>query len=600
MYECRVDGIRPLCKVQTKTRYYSSGVNICSFQFLEKAGELMSNTSLWTSLRNPVFRRLWIASMVSGICVSAHDTAATWVMNTLTPSMFLISVMSTVAALPFFLFTLPAGALADTVDRKKLLCTMNLWLAGSAGFLGFLGCIGSLNPYVILISVFMMGTGFAFNAPAWSSVIPEVVSKEELASAVTLGGLQLNVCGIIGPAAGALVLSHFGAPLVFALNSVCFLLVIAAIAGWQREQKQSKLPLEKFFESFAGAVRYVRYAPGIQVVLARNVLFALFISVIPALLPVVALKEVHISSSDLGLLFTSMGAGSVLGAIVLIPRARARFSPNTLTILASGLLAVVFLLMSVVRDVGFYLGVSALAGVAWTMAASELWVAGQRAMPPWARGRMNATHIMLSQGGMALGGLVWGGAAASLGVRFTLMAAAVLLLSSLALAFPLSIDFTGSLNFDPALPRREYLTMLNIPEPDDGPVTITYNFHIDAVNRERFMELMREVRLMHLRNGAFTWRLDEDLAECHVFRVEMLVASWSEHRLQHERITSEEQRNLERARSLDVRPDGPVVKHFISVNKELLGGKRQSPCPPPPAGHGHPVQFENAREESVV
>ena len=205
--------------------------------------------------------------------------------------MFLISVMSTVAALPFFLFTLPAGALADMVDRKKLLCTMNLWLAGSAGFLGFLGCIGSLNPYVILISVFMMGTGFAFNAPAWSSVIPEVVSKEELASAVTLGGLQLNVCGIIGPAAGALVLSHFGAPLVFALNSVCFLLVIAAIAGWQREQKQSKLPLEKFFESFAGAVRYVRYAPGIQVVLARNVLFALFISVIPALLPVVASQE---------------------------------------------------------------------------------------------------------------------------------------------------------------------------------------------------------------------------------------------------------------------------------------------------------------------
>ena len=560
----------------------------------------MSNTSLWTSLRNPVFRRLWIASLVSGVCVSAHDTAATWVMNTLTPSMFLISVMSTVAALPFFFFTLPAGALADTVDRKKLLCVMNLWLAGSAACLAFLGFFGLLNPYVILISVFMMGVGFAFNAPAWSSVVPEVVSKEELPSAVTLGGLQLNVCGIVGPAVGALVLSHFGATLVFAINSICFLMVIGTIVRWKRTQRQSRMPLEKFFESFAGAVRYVRYAPGIQVVLARNVLFALFISVIPALLPVVALKEVRISSSDLGLLFTSMGVGSVLGAIVLIPRARARFSPNTLTILASVLLSIVFLLMSVVRDVRFYLGVSALAGVAWTMAASELWVAGQRAMPPWARGRMNATHMMLSQGGMALGGLVWGGAAASLGVRFTLMAAAVLLLSSLALAFPLSIDFTGSLNFDPALPRREYHTMLNTPQPDDGPVTITFNFHVDAVNRARFMDLMREVRLMHLRNGAFTWRLDEDLAECHVFRVEMLVASWSEHLLQHERITREEQRYLERAWSLDVRPDGPVVKHFISVNKELLGGKRQSPCPPPPAGHGHPVQFENAREESVV
>src|ERR1700737_3843920 len=236
---------------------------------------------------------------------------------------------------------------------------MNVWLAGSAACLAILGFFGLLNPYVILVSVFMMGIGFAFNAPAWSSVVPEVVSKEELASAVTLGGLQLNVCGIIGPAVAAIVLSRFGAPGAFAANSVCFLSIMAAVVRWKRV-RQARLPLENFFESLTGAIRYVRYAPGIQVVLARNVLFALFISVIPALLPVVALKEVHINSADLGLLFTSMGIGSVLGAIVLIPMARARFSPNMLTILASVLLAIVFLLMSVVRVVRFYLGGSVL------------------------------------------------------------------------------------------------------------------------------------------------------------------------------------------------------------------------------------------------
>ncbi|MBV8353311.1 MAG: MFS transporter, partial [Verrucomicrobia bacterium] len=416
----------------------------------------MSNTSLWFALRNPVFRRLWIASVLSGVCVSAHDTAATWMMNTLTSSMFLISLMSTVASLPFFLFTLPAGALADMVDRKKLLCAMNLWLAICAGALALLGMMGLLNPWLILTCVFLISVGFAFNAPAWSSLVPEVVTKDELASAVTLGGLQLNLCGIIGPAAAALALVHFGANLVFAMNAACFLLVITAVARWKRLEKQAKAPLENFFESFVSAIRYVRYAPGIQVVLARNVLFALFISVIPALLPVIALKKLVINSADLGLLFTSMGVGSVLCAIVLIPRARARFSPNTLTILASVLLAVVFVLMAGVRQIPLFMGVAALAGVAWTMAASELWVAGQRAMPPWARGRMNATHIMLSQGGMALGGLVWGGSAASLGVTFTLMAAAVLLMSSLALAFPLSIDFTGKLNFDPGTPTSQY------------------------------------------------------------------------------------------------------------------------------------------------
>jgi MFS family permease len=560
----------------------------------------MSNTSLWFALRNPVFRRLWIASVLSGVCVSAHDTAATWIMNTLTTSMFLISLMSTVASLPFFLFTLPAGALADMVDRKKLLCAMNLWLAICAGALALLGMMGLLNPWLILTCVFLISVGFAFNAPAWSALVPEVVTKDELASAVTLGGLQLNLCGIIGPAAAALALVHFGANLVFAMNAACFLLVITAVARWKRLEKQAKAPLENFFESFVSAIRYVRYAPGIQVVLARNVLFALFISVIPALLPVIALKKLVINSADLGLLFTSMGIGSVLCAIVLIPRARARFSPNTLTILASVLLAVVFVLMAGVRQIPLFMGVAALAGVAWTMAASELWVAGQRAMPPWARGRMNATHIMLSQGGMALGGLVWGGSAASLGVTFTLMAAAVLLMSSLALAFPLSIDFTGKLNFDPGTPTSQYHSMLHVPHPDDGPVAIAMDFQIEAVNRVRFLELMREVRLMHLRNGAFSWRLDEDLAECHNFRLEMLVASWSEHLLQHERITKEEQRNLEKAWSLDIRPDGPGVKHFISVNRELLGGKRVSPCAVPPGGYQASAELEGVSTKRAV
>src|SRR5882757_460182 len=126
----------------------------------------MTNTSLWTALNNPVFRRLWIASLISGACVSAHDTAATWMMNTLTSSKFLISVMATVASLPLFFFTLPAGSLADLVDRKKLLCTMNLWLACAAGMLAVLGAFGLLNPYVILASVFLIGVGFAFSAPA--------------------------------------------------------------------------------------------------------------------------------------------------------------------------------------------------------------------------------------------------------------------------------------------------------------------------------------------------------------------------------------------------------------------------------------------------
>ena len=153
----------------------------------------MNESSTWTALRNPVFRKLWIATVISGTCVAAHDSAATWMINVSTGSPFFISLMSTVASLPFFLFTLPAGALADKVDRQNLICLINVGLAVTAVGLAALGWLHLLNPYLILASVFCIGIGFAFNAPAWTSIVPQVVSDAELPSAATLSGLQFNV-----------------------------------------------------------------------------------------------------------------------------------------------------------------------------------------------------------------------------------------------------------------------------------------------------------------------------------------------------------------------------------------------------------------------
>jgi MFS family permease len=260
-----------------------------------------------------------------------------------------------------------------------------------------------------------------------------------------LSGLQFNISGIIGPALGGLLVPLAGANFVFAINGACFLLVVVATRQWKQPALPAKLPSESFFESFGTIIRYARNAPGFQVVLARNFLFALFISVIPALMPVVGLKVLHLSSSNLGLLFTSMGAGSVVGAVFIIPWLRARFSPDSVTLLANLLLVLVYVLMALVRQTEVFFVVAALAGVGWTMSASELWLAAQRAMPGWARGRMNATVIMISQGAMALGGAIWGSAGAIAGASYTLLGAAVLFLTSLLLARRLSINFAGNL-----------------------------------------------------------------------------------------------------------------------------------------------------------
>jgi MFS family permease len=532
-------------------------------------GNSFKNTSTFTALRNPVYRKLWLASLLSGICVAAHDCAATWVMYKLSPSPLFLSLMSTVASLPFFLFTLPAGALADIVDRRKLVWVMNLWLAMAVGLLALLASLRLLNPYIVLACVFLIGIGFAFNAPAWIAIVPEVVSDEELPSAATLSGLQLNISGIIGPALGGLLLPLIGAHWLFAINAICFLVVILAIFQWKRERGAPKLPIENFFESFSTAIRYVRYAPGIQVVLARSVLFAFFIALIPALIPVVGLKELRLTAAGCGILFSSMGAGSVVGSIFVVPWARARFSSNMLTVIANLMVAVVYLLMTFVRDQTIFMIVAALAGLGWTLSAAELWVAAQRAMPGWARGRINATVIMAAQGAMALGGIVWGAAAAILGVNHTLIGGASLLFISLILAIPLSINFTAKLEIDSVSTTSLPDKLIHLPKPQDGPVAVTYEFEVDRAGASQFMELMRHLRLIHLRNGAFSWRLHEDLTRFNIFRVEMMVPSWTQYLLQRERMTKAEKKIIDQAKNLHV-GEGPIQERiYLCVNKEL-------------------------------
>jgi predicted MFS family arabinose efflux permease len=531
----------------------------------------MSANSTWTALRNPVFRKLWLASVISGCCVSAHDMAATWVMNSLTPSPLLLSLLSTAASLPFFLLTFPAGALADLVDRKKLLCAMHLWLALAAAGLAILGALDLLNPAIILAAVFLLGIGFACNAPAWTSVTPEVVTKEELPSALTLGGVQMNLSGILGPALGGMLLPLVGAYILFALNAAAFLLVIAAIQGWQRSEESSQMPVESLLESFFGAIRYVRYTRGIQIVLMRAFLFALLISAIPALLPVVGLRALHLSPSSLGILFTSMGVGSLAGAVWVIPWARDRFTPNQVTRIASGLLAVVYLLMAITRNLEGFMAVAALAGLGWTLAASELWVAAQQAMPGWTRGRLNAAQIMVSQGGITLGGVAWGVAAAFTGFEYTLCLAVLLVCLNLSVAGPLSIDFTRSLNLDLAPPLREP-DLPETPAPGDGPIAAVVDVVIRPHDRQEFLELVDELRLVFLRNGASSVRLYEKLEKRTAYRLEAVTPTWREHLLMNGRLTKAEREILDRVLALNAAAESEVG-HFMLTTRALFATK---------------------------
>ena len=525
---------------------------------------MTANTSIWSSLRNPTYLRLWLALVVSGCCVSAHEMAATWAMYSLGAPTLWLSLMSSAGTLPFFLFTLPAGALADLADRRRLLRIFNCWLAGSAGLLAVGSFLGRLTPEVILSGVFLLGTGFAFQAPVASASIPEIVGQEQLPSAIALGGIQMNLAGIIGPAIGGIMLPIVGVSGVFAMNASAFVLVLFAVMTWKRKSEVLDTPLESFFDSLAGAVRYMRYAPGVQIILLRNLIFGVLIGATPALIPVIGLKALHLDPLKLGFVFTCMGLGSLAGALFILEPARKKLTPNRMTVLSGIVLAASYALMAIVRNPQVFFIVSALAGVAWTVSASELWVAGQRIIPDWIRGRMNATHMMVSQAGISLAGLLWGTLATTLGLEWALFSASALGIVGALTARRWSIDFSTEISLEPD-PLGFESPNLYLPADDDGPITVATEIEVAPENQIRFFRLMKKIRLVFLRNGAFSARLDQDMDNPNRFRLQGMYSSWAAVERVDRRITRDEHALWSELWTLHAGADSPTTKRHLGI-----------------------------------
>ena len=435
------------------------------------------SSSTWFALRNPVFRRLWLATLLSGTFVSSQDVTATWLMDYLGASPYLLSLLATAASAPFFLFTLPAGAIADIVNRRTVIVSAVLWQAAWSVILAFGAWTDVINPSAVLACVFALGIGLAFGAPVWGAVVPDIVRKDELPSAITLGGIQLNLSGIVGPALGGLLIPVLGAPLLISFNALAFLGVALVIMQWKPRQAAATRLRENFTESFISSLRYARNSQRMKMILFRNVLFSVVISVIPALLPVIALRNCACSPSQLGLIFACVGVGSLAGAVFVLPYLRQRVSTNAIISISMAMLVVVLSSMALIRQVPALMVSTAFAGVAWALAGSELWVAGQRVMPGWVRGRMNAFLIMLGQGGMALGAILWATGVAHAGIDLTFAAAAVVALVVLALGHRFSINFAAEAQVEEA-PLDHALDLAVVPDHDDGPITITTDYLI--------------------------------------------------------------------------------------------------------------------------
>lgn len=350
-------------------------------------------------------------------------------MTTLTTDALPVALMQTATTLPAVVFGLPAGSLADRFDRRRLLLVTNLWMLLTAATLAGLTLLGVINPALLLMLTFAIGIGSALNSPTWSSVIPEVVSRAQLSTAVSFNGLGYNVARTVGPAIGGNLVAVFGPAGAFVANAVSYVVPLGVLSTWRPPpMPQRSGPREGFFHAMLTGLRYAGSEQRQRVVLTRSLLWMLGASSLWSLLPLVARNELALDAPGYGFLVTCVGGGAVLGAFAL-PALRQRWSPNVLLVVAVFVFSSMLLTLAWVRLLPVVWLMLAVAGAAWTQSNQNFQIAIQLSAPGFLRARAIASYLLTFQGGQAFGSALWGGVAERVGnpVALTVAAGAVML-----------------------------------------------------------------------------------------------------------------------------------------------------------------------------
>jgi len=527
------------------------------------ASKLTEETvSPWGPLTEPLFRALWIATVASNIGTWMEDVGESWLMVSLTTSPMLVALVETAGSLPIVLLALPAGALADVVDRRRLLLITQSWMLVSAAALGLLTLGGMVTPWLLLLLTFILGLGTAMNGPAFQAILPEIVPRHEIPAAVTLAGVAVNVSRAVGPALGGLLVAAAGPGVVFLLNAVSFLGVMGVIYRWQRVPQQSTLPPEHVFGAMRAGLRYVRHAPEFLAALVRTAAFILCASALWALLPSQARHALGLGSFGYGILLGCIGSGAVTGAAFL-PKVRQKISNNLLvvgaTVLFAGVTAVLaHVHVPVVAGAALILG-----GIAWIAVMSSFNTAAQAAAPAWARARALSVYTLVFMGGMAVGSAAWGAVAAHFGVTTALTCAAIGLIIGIVASFRYTLIDGDELNLTPSALWPEPVVVL-APNLEEGPVRVQIEYWIDLNRAQEFQRAMRNVRRVRRRDGATRWGLFRDPAAPGRFVESFLVESWAEHLRQHARGTASDMEIEQSIKAFHIGPGRPAVTHLIA------------------------------------
>ena len=496
-----------------------------------------SADSVAAPLRHSVFRRIWLASLLSNLGLLIQGVGAAWAMTQMTSSADKVALVQTALMLPIMLISMPAGAIADMYDRRIVaLVSLSISLAGATS-LAAMAWLNLVTPNILLAFCFVVGCGMALFGPAWQASVSEQVPPETLPSAVALNGISYNIARSFGPAIGGIVVATAGAVAAFAANAMLYIPLLIVLFLWRRATEPSRLPREQLSRAIVSGVRYIANSPSIRIVLTRTLATGLLGGSVSALMPLVARDLLHGGAQTYGIMLGAFGMGAVIGALN-IAEVRKRLSGEASVRICAITMGLAIAVIAISKEPVITAAALVLAGSVWMLAVALFNIGIQLSAPRWVAGRSLAAFQAAIAGGIAIGSWGWGHLTDLVGVEMALLVSAAGMFVSPLLGLWLEMP--------PIRGRNEAADLLADPEVQlpltgrSGPLVVEIEYRVHADSARVFHGLMQEVQLSRQRNGAYGWSIARDIADPELWTERYHCPTWLDYLRQRNRSTQSE------------------------------------------------------------
>jgi MFS family permease len=491
--------------------------------------------SILDPLREKTYRAIWSASVLSNFGQLIQGVGAAWAMTRLTTAPDMVALVQTASMLPLMLVSVPAGAIADMFDRRKVALAGLGFACASAACLTICALLHLITPWLLLGFCFLIGSGVALYGPAWQSSIGQQVSQRNLPAAIALGSISYNVARSFGPAVGGLLVASLGAMAAFLTNALAYIPLILVFAGWRHNNPPPRLPPERIGRAIISGLRYSIHSSPIRIILFRTMVSSIASSGISALMPLVAKTLLAGTAETYGTLLGAYGVGAVTGAL-FTSQLRARMDTERAAWLCALITGAMIVVVGFSRNEYLTCAALFLAGAFWMLLIALLNIAVQLSAPRWVTARVLASFQGAMTGGVAIGAWAWGHMATAEGIGTAIIASGIAVAATPVIGLWLRMPSVSPTDSDMAEAADLPEIMLRLT-PRSGPIVIELDYRVDPARAREFYGVMQKVRSIRLRTGGFSWSLSRDVADPELWTEHYHCPTWGDYLHQRSRMT---------------------------------------------------------------